>query len=413
MNTATSHRLEKTLVCTLLASIALPLLLGGLLRLPPVANRAPPWLLNRTLGGIQAKQAPVDLSRASLFSSHYQQAAARMYDENFFGREPMIRLVNELYLRVFHTASSGVIVGRNLNLFESVYAEEYCLQRGDSRNLVLFVDNLRRMQDFCATRGVAFALVITPSKAAVYPEDLPPAWQARRRPEPRYYDLLLPLLNQSDIRYVDGHRITAALRPTATTPVFPRGGTHWSDPAALATANALLDELARQGLAVRPIQGCIATDSTRPGGQDRDLFNLVNVVSRWSYPTTSITVPPSPPRATARPNLVVVGGSFSRKILQILDASRQFSEADFYFYYRNSKKCWSDGQTFTVGAPTPPINFDADVYAADSLVLECNEQTLHTPAAHLTSFLRDALSGLPDPHAPKTPFHREGQGNLQ
>ena len=68
-----------------------------------------------------------------------------------------------------------------------------------------------------------------------------------------------------------------------------------------------------------------------------------------------------------------------------------------------------DGERHVISKPTAPLDFETDVFAADALVLEVNEQTLHAPALHLTSFLHDALAVLPDPRAAKAPFHYESR----
>ena len=161
-----------------------------------------------------------------------------------------IRVINEIYLRGFHLAPVGVLIGPHLSLIEPAYLEEYCLVRHEADELRPFVQDLRRFQDFCASQGTAFVLVITPSKATLYPENMPAGWLRRYHPGPRDYDHLLPLLRERGIHYVDGHRLTTELKARPPVPVFPIGGIHWGDPTALATTNAALGVLAGQGLPV-------------------------------------------------------------------------------------------------------------------------------------------------------------------
>ncbi len=401
--------LEKGLVLLLAASFALPLAAGLLLRLPPVAARVPGWVRNRTLSGAPVPPEPVAPGRSTLFSASYQAAVADSFNAHFVGREMLIRGIDEFYLRAFHATPIGVLVGPNRSLVEPIYADDYCLLRGDGETLRPLVEDLRRMQDFCDARGTAFALVITPSKAAVYPENLPANWLRRFRPEPRYYDEFVTLLREKGVRAVDGHRIAVEMKRATAVPVFPLGGIHWGDPAALATANAVLEQLAGCGLQVKPMRDSQTEVSADPKGQDRDLVSLINIVFPWHYPVARVTPLPVSPPPSYRPNVVCIGGSFAWKLLSMLDASGQFSELDQYFYYGRSKSCQVDGEKHEIAKPAPPIHFDTDVFAADALVLEVNEQTLHTPAAHLTSFLHDALAVLPDPHAPRAPFHYESR----
>ena len=401
-------KLEKTLVGLLVVAFALPLTLGIWLWASQNKAFVTVWLRNATLHGVQIRPEPVAFSRASVFSARFQAACAARYDAGFAGRELFIRVINEVYLRVFHSVRTGVVVGPHLSLVETIYPQEYCLQRPGREALRPLADDLRRMQDFCEARGMAFAVVITPSKAAVYPENLPADWRRRFRCEPRYYDQFLALLREQGIHYVDGHRLAVQMKSAVRAPVFPLGGGHWGDPAALATTNALLGLLAREGLHVRPIQRCRQVLSNRPTGQDRDVADLVNSLLPWHYWVSTVTVQPEEPEGGDHPNLVVVGGSFVWSMLAMLDASREFSELEFYQYYKLAKFCRLDGELHRVAEPTPPVNFEGEVFAADALVLEANEQALPEPN-HLVAFLHDALAVLPDPRAAKAPFHYESQ----
>jgi hypothetical protein len=405
--------LEKVLLFLLLGSFALPLILSGVLLIPATHTPATAWLRNASLGGVQVQPSSVLLSRASLLSAKYQESVTKRYNFSFAGREFMIRLADEFYLRVFHTSPVGILIGPLLNLNAVPFAQEYCLLRPRKDLLVPLVDDLRRLQDFCDARRIAFAFLITPSKPSISPETLPANWWHRYVPQPREYDYLLPLLREKGIRYVDGHRITADLKRTARAPVFPAGGGHWGYSAALATTNALLELLAREGLGVQPIQHYREEISDNPSGQDYDAVAVLNLMFPMHYPVTNVIVQPLAGQNTHRPNLVFVGGSFVKKMMELLATSAHFSELEYYFYYKMSQSSGTDGEVHRIAAPTPALNFQTDVFAADALVLEANEEVLPAMAPHLQSFLHDALAALPDPHEAKAPFHYLSRTNYR
>ncbi len=414
MNPKLSHCIEKGLVLLLAAMFTLPVVLGLVLLIPQVNVRAPRWLRNDSLSGETYTPQAVTLSRANVSSARYQEALAKNYGVRFAGREAIIRVVNELFLRVLHTSSKEVLVGPDNVLTERRYGEEYCFRRSSDAYLRLLVDDLRRMQDYCDSHGVPFAFVITPSKAAIYPEVLPMSWQKRRRPEPRFYDLLLPLLQEAHVRYVDGHRILADLKPSAPLPLFPPGGTHWTDPAALAVANPLLELLASRGLNVQPIRDYATTVSDDPGDRDADMAVLSNVMSPIRYPVATISPRSMRVPGRRRPNIVFVGGSFTMSLIKLFDASQQFAELEDYLYYRQSKWTGAWGEMHQLERPTTPLNFPADVFAADALVMEINEEFLGTGEnASIHAFLNDALAVLPARGAMKAPFHSEASINYR
>ena len=376
MSFAPARRLEKAVTLALAFGFVLSLLLTGALRLPYTRGRGTLYLRNRTLSGQRSAPEHVPLSASALLSAKFQEGIAKSYDANFSGRELLIRLFNELSLRVFRTTAAGVLVGPGYSMIQRNYAEEFCLARDRPDKLAPLVTDLRRLQDFCDARGIAFALVITPSKAAIYPEGLPSDWRRRVRPGPRAYDQFVPLLQAKGVRFVDGHRLTAALKPTVRVPLFPLGGVHWGEEAAVATANALLELLASEKLDVQPIRDYGIRSSRYPTGQDADMVDLCNLLLPMRYPVATVAIAPVPTRMANRPNVVFVSGSFMFSLLQMLDATRQFSEFQYYFYYRDAKGCYNDGEMHTLAEPAPLPDFDTAFFSAGALVLEANEQTL-------------------------------------
>ena len=129
--------------------------------------------------------APPPLSFAGVRDASYQQAVATSFDTGYPGRDWILRAANEVYLRVFRTGLGGVVIGRGFSAFYNrppyEFVDEYCVERAAPDALAPLVDDLRRLRDNCRRRGVAFVVVVTPSKTAIYPEELPWSWKRRHR----------------------------------------------------------------------------------------------------------------------------------------------------------------------------------------------------------------------------------------
>ena len=136
------------------------------------------------------------------------------------------------------------------------------------------------------------------------------------------------------------------------------------------------------------------------------MANLINMVYPLRYPVETVSVEPPATVPSHLPNMVIIGGSFVWKMLTMMGASRQFSEIEFYSYYKVAKHIMYGDQVIWIATPAPSLNFESDIFAADALVLEINEEYIRNQR-DLTEFLRDALAVLPDPSAPKASFHYE------
>ena len=83
-----------------------------------------------------------------------------------------VRAKNQLVFSLFGgSAAPGVVIGRNGQLYEQFYIDEFCARDGafDSARLGAWSSTLREIQERAQARGKSFVYLISPSKAARYP----------------------------------------------------------------------------------------------------------------------------------------------------------------------------------------------------------------------------------------------------
>lgn len=361
------------------------------------------WLRNETLVGMKASEAHVPLSWSTVRSGSYQSAAAARFNENFAGRELLIRSTCETWYRLFKRSplsSIAISLGRDDFVFQDYYLQEYCLTRTSAEQLEPLVRDMRRLQDACEHFGVAFLLLITPSKAAIMPEYIPPAWLRRYDLRPRAYHQLVPLLTKHGIHFVDGHALTAQAKAHAPAPIFPKGGIHWGEYGAWVTTNALVAALEAQGKSLKSIQHFLPYVTDEPEGEDADVVSLMNLVVPWRYPVARMKIEGSPGFPGRPLNATIIGGSFATQVARQLSACGQFSEVEIFNYYKKFKWSVVDGIINLARMPVNEVDFDREILATDCLVLEANEAALAIKGPHhLITFVDDALkhiaNGLP------------------
>lgn len=407
--------LDRLLFAALVFLFISPLFLSLVLAAFPQAGWThADWLRNRTLWSL-APDTKMPWSWKNFFSARYQSAAAADFDRAFPGRECLVRLYNEFYFRAFgqSTVRDRFVFGRDSQIFELAYLKEFFLHRPDAEKLEAMVRDIAALQEACRRSGIAFAFVVTPSKASIYPEYAPEAWQSRLDPRPQGHDELVGLLKKHGVYFVDGAGLAREekARGDARAPVFPKGGAHWGSTTALAASNALLKLLRGQGLPVNGLNAQVSfsedpyskENESDNEGIEADGWSVMNLAFPWRYPVVRCAVLPDsknkPPKLTA----VFVGGSFLyRPIHQLMD-SAQFAEIDYYYYYSESLKRYVLAGKEPLVEKVESPDFGRDIFAADALVLEVNEQRISDPV-HLRQFLKDALNNLPDPQKTKKAF---------
>ena len=392
---------EVILTVAILSLLLLPLGLGLVFRMTSHRPTWASWLHNSTLEGQQNVIQPVSPTIKSIFNGSYTQNLAARFDAAFSGREALVRCSNEIGLVLLGETppDSNIVVGRNGSLLEKPYLSEYYLQRPAKEDLAALASDISRLQTACKEKGMAFLVLITPSKVSLYPEESPKGWSDRFDQRPRAYGIFLEELRTRQIKHVDGHAITMKAKATGgqPAPLFPKGGIHWGDHAALLTANAVIDNVVAQGVPLHPIKAKFQLlDRPRPFESERDILGLANFARPWSYPVSVANIEPTETLTDKRPTAVFVGGSFTQQILYFYCMSRQWSQIEYLFYYKVQKRTFNGDASIGEWRPTGEVDFNREVFSSDILVLEVNEQAL-VSQRHLTTFVSDALKHLAAP----------------
>jgi len=262
----------------------------------------------------------------------------------------MVRTDNTINLVAFGDISARtgipVILGKDNTLFEMNYVNNtngvsdvkgdpppkssYTVDE-DVRRLSLAARAFRRL-------GIDFVVLFYPSKAWIWRERLPQRYRlpgGAKRAQAGY-EALLSGLKKYDVPVVDGvdaYERLARRRPSF--PLYNRGGTHWTEVGACEVAKRIVTELSNAGRSK-----LLCEQGPEPGVDDADLASLINVWDRGRFvdpvpqskPSLNEPLPDGPRDA------LIVGTSFSRHLIGILQAAGVLREAEHLAYYRHSDR---------------------------------------------------------------------------
>jgi alginate O-acetyltransferase complex protein AlgJ len=333
---------------------ALPALFGALVMLSPAlvpvwnacarAVHAKSWVIFPIqLAGVQVQPPKPHLSLSTLWSGTFAHDYATRLSRNLRILSYAVKIKSQAYYSLLEASPiPAIVVGRNHTLYEPWYIAEYC-----TRDLVSFAPKaedwaikLRLMQDYYQAKGQVFVYVITPSKAAVYPEYIPASWPCPADHEADRRHLLeayRAVLDRHGVHFVDTATIVRQARERYPFLTFPRGGTHWTEIGAALGAQALIKEVNSHRPA-RPLESfTFEWRLVKPAGTDRDLMNLLNLI--WpdlNYVTPRIDVEMDGnglAKCGTPAKAMLVGGSFLTAIWNILQKSKCGIEMDYWGYF--------------------------------------------------------------------------------
>ncbi|UOQ80827.1 alginate O-acetyltransferase AlgX-related protein [Hymenobacter sp. 5414T-23] len=203
----------------------------------------------------------------------------------------MIRPRNQVAYSLFNQARAhGVVMGKRNTLFEEAPILAY-LGRDTvpAAEIRANVQRFRVVQDTLARRGKLLVFVIAPSKAAIYPELLPAAYQ-QQRPHRSNYDRYATSMREAGLNVLDFGALFRQWKDTSSYPLFARGGIHWSGYGLTLAADTLfpyleqhthlnLPDFRRTGLEV----------TTSPRHPDGDMVRALNLL--WAPPSFPMGYP--------------------------------------------------------------------------------------------------------------------------
>jgi hypothetical protein len=329
------------------------------------------------------------------------------------GKQTMVRIYNEVLYSFFNsTTSESIVIGKDKYLYEYAYTRAYLDEPDDNKKDELFdkLASLALLQKKIEEMGKLLFVIITPSKASIYPEYLPDAFapytsmKDRGKYSQNYYEYFVSQASEMGLKYFDFHDDFNKLKNEGID-IFTKGGTHWTGPAVTAYFAELINALNKN---TEKKIGTIQTVKAEPiwgnaFSSDDDIERILNILPAYAdlpnkikqflpfypyiiqrplYYSSHMEVLPIP--TDYQPSIFVSGGSFNWTWLFMIYGlwdwvnhgdGNIFSSAEFSYY-----------NSFVTKFPENiRISDTTDNYYSiidkDIIIIEFNEQTVNPDAS--------------------------------
>ena len=333
------------------------------------------------LTGVENAAKPPTRSLAAWWNGTFQVEFDAWLTPRLGLRGVLVRTANQINHTLFGELpkrnGTQVLMGRDGVLFEKVYVDAY--NQGGGRpeaELKNVSESTRRLQDRLAADGIAFLLVIAPSKAEIYPEFLPPSADVAGRSGRRSnYQNIAEYLRRDGVHVVDAHELFLEWKREPGAPrLFANGGTHWNQYGAARVVSRIMEGL--RGLTGKdlPQLNVVGAETNRViVDSDNDLGDLLNLWSSRSLAGPQIhpvleTIP-----GTYSPDLLVIGDSIVFTLTNWMDRQQLYRKRDTYYYYNR--------QYFYPAEPNVPLDkrqldLIKEIQGRDAIVIEVSEYWL-------------------------------------
>jgi hypothetical protein len=344
----------------------------------PLAARFGQFGPSAELRGAVTPPAEVAFGARSYFDGSFQKAFEEIFNAKLGFRAALIRSDNELNFRAFHefapSPGTSMILGKRRFIYERQYVDAY--NRRDLAPAEVLEQKVRRLklvQDYLVRRRSTLLVVISPNKAAVYPEYLPPRFVSEERVRlTDNYSVFVGLLQKYGVNFLDAQKELLDEKASRPYTLFANSGAHWNDPTACRVAGQIETFILQaQGGAELELQCDPVVMAGEPKGTDRDLADLANL---WFEEELFQPTPYARPRVAQRghvrrPSVLFIGSSF---LWQILDYENRFglqSRDTFYYYYK--ARISYPGRA-RIALDPQRVDWEGDVFRKQAVVIEIN-----------------------------------------
>jgi hypothetical protein len=356
----------------------------------------------KELSGVEKETVMPEITFSGWLDKSVQQQFETWFTGHVGLRPWMVRTANQMNFSLFGEIPAGsgtrVYQGRDNVLYEKAYVTAYNTP-GKKREKLLhdITWGLWRLQELLEQHGVAFLLVLAPSKAEIYPEYLPGDLKKPGRDKRlSHYQRMVPMLEKFGIHYIDSHKLFLQWKENGSPLLFARGGTHWNYYGAGRIVQAIMDGIAAQrGQSYDTIKVVSYTTDSRGFGTDKDLSELLNLWSTNKFNRGQIHPVFKRIPGKQRSNILMVGDSFAFTLINVMEAQKLFKRCDLFYYFKR-RFSWPAG----TNDPIDHVKIDLrrELLGRDAVIIEINEYWLPQYGFGL---LRPAIAALETTHVDK------------
>ena len=325
---------------------AILLALTALLLFASAIQQATGMFRFKELDGVTKETPKPRVSFASFRDRSLQDSTEAYLKQHYGFREPLTRLHNQTRWTLFRYSQvvedERIVITPDNWIFEPWTVEEYYQSHAyqhskDSAEMAEKLEEeaqrLLEIQQLLEPYGTRLFVALLPGKEQVCGEHMPKNTQYFFDKKITAYDFYKNRFKELGVNHIDLGEWFMQMKDTVSYPLFPQTGTHWSNLAAIHSADTLvryMEHLSDSNM----VNILIDKTFKRTLKHDADLETLMNLIwpiqkapnylaaSSYDYDTTAW-----------RPRLITVGDSFYWNILNFTPVWDVFESVPYWYYF--------------------------------------------------------------------------------
>ncbi|HOE03960.1 MAG TPA: hypothetical protein PLZ52_01990 [Bacteroidales bacterium] len=308
-------------------------------------------------------------------SAEFQDSLGAYLDNNTVFRAPLIRMYNEVNYRLFSKSTAKtVVIGKNNQLFQTDYIREYNGEYFIGKELIRQrCERIKYIQDTLARAGIDLLVVLAPGKASFFHEFIPDRYQQNKHGNTNYR-CFKQTCAELGINTLDLQACFMQMKDTASWPLYPTYGVHWSDYGMYLALDTFVNHISQLTGKKVPALTVSGIDKThQPRGEDYDTGDLMNLMFPLNETTLAYPKFSNADTVTPEINALIVGDSYIFHWLKY--GLGEYLFKDYRFWYYNVMVY---PEYYTQELYNYNLNIKEEIMKRDIIVLECAETFMYT-----------------------------------
>jgi hypothetical protein len=283
------------------------------------------------------------------FSGKFQQQSDQYLKYNTAFNGDLVRLRNQFDYSAFGNINTILTLGKENYIYDPNYI--IALEGKD-----LITDSLKQYKSlaveksivFLNSAGIPLLVCFAPNKANYYRQFLPGVLIASATTNRNFYK---NLLQKHKVPVIDFDNWFLELKDTASYPLVPKFGAHWSTYGAYLAADSLINFISSKSEGQLPWFSPISIErSSMPRYTDDDYLASLNLMKKW--PSPEMAYPRLQFHKGDKPAVLIISDSFIWNFYDLEVIQNCFSDKSQTRYYN---KTTFDSQKKIIG-PADPVS---------------------------------------------------------
>jgi hypothetical protein len=295
-----------------------------------------PFSTGKELNGYAAaSQNKPSLTLRAWLNGDYQSKMQQYLNDSCGFHNDFIRLRNQIYYSCFNICpNETVIMGKENFLYHMGYIDAVNgINYLGEDSIYRKVQVIKRLQDTLAKRGQRMIIIFAPGKGSFYPEFIPDRYLKMQQPHTNHATYI-EACKHYNVENIDLLSWFVAMKDTATYPLFPKTGVHWSRYSQMFVIDSLIKYFTAGTYCNNSFKITSLNPKDKAEGNDLDCENTLNLIRRMktntplAYPEYEMIIDSNYHRLKT----IVVSDSYYWQIFHDI-SNTLFKEGEYWYYY--------------------------------------------------------------------------------